>query len=431
MPTRPSLFTNRKLDRRTMLRGAGVALALPWLTAMQPAFARSQTEPAPKRFVAMTLGLGLIGENLNPKKAGRDYEASLYLKPLADLRNKFTVISGSSHPGVTGGHRAEASILTANPMGSAGRAKNSISVDQLLAKYQGNHTRFPSLVVSSRGTDSPSYTESGSMVPAESSPSRLFTRLFVNDSEAERNRHAQQVRQGRSIMDLVQDDARRLTRELGAGDRDRMDAYLTSVRDLEQRLAESEAWQHRPKPKVDVPKPVDISNPNDFVGQQRLMTDVLLLALKTDSSRFITYHLGGSGGVVPIPGVDEGYHSLSHHGRDEEKLEQLALVEGEIIKAWGDFLRAMSQIQENGVSLIDQTSVLLTSNLGNASSHDNRNMPVLFAGGGYRHGQHLAFDQRNNYPLPKLFVSELQRHGLETEQFATTTGTFTGLEVVS
>ncbi|WP_166830474.1 DUF1552 domain-containing protein [Thalassoroseus pseudoceratinae] len=419
----------RQISRRTMLRGAGVAMSLPWLSAMQRALASEAETQPPRRFVAMTLGLGLLGDNLNPKESGRGYTPSLYLKQVADLRDQFTVVSGSSHPEVKGGHRAEASILTAQPMGSGGQAKNSISLDQYMAKYLGHHTRFPSLVVSSRGSNSPSYTENGSMIPAEDSPSQLFTKLFIDDSPAEQKKQSQRLREGRSILDLVQDDSKRLARELGNGDKDRLDSYLTAVRDLENRLAASEAWATRPKPKVDAKKPIDIRNSSDFVGQQKLMTDMIRLALKTDSTRFITYHLGGSGGVVPLPGVNEGYHSLSHHGRDDEKLEQLALVESAIIAAWGEFLRDLASEDDNGRSLLDQTSVFLTSNLGNASSHDNRNMPVLLAGGGFQHGKHLAFDQKNNYPLPNLYVSLLQRFGFETDRFATGTGTMTGLEL--
>jgi hypothetical protein len=179
---------------------------------------------------------------------------------------------------------------------------------------------------------------------------------------------------------------------------------------------------------VGIPKPIDIGNPNDFIARQRLMNDMVRLALSTDASRFITFHLGGSGGVLPIEGVEEGYHSLSHHGLDDEKLEQLALIENEIIHAWGDFLRELQSTEDHGASLLDHTSVLLTSNLGNASSHDNRNMPILFAGGGFRHGQHLAFDRKQNYPLPNLYLSVLQQTGLQRDRFATSTGTMTGLE---
>ena len=418
----------RHLNRRTLLRGTGVSLALPWLTAMDRAFATEKQMQRPKRFVAMTLGLGLLGENLNPKQSGRDYEPSLYLKHVADIKDHFTVISGTSHPEVTGGHRAEASILTANPVGSAGRAKNTISVDQLMAKFLGGGTRFPSIVVSSSGSNSPSYTDNGAMIPALDSPARMFQQLFVEESEAERKLQARRAREGRSIMDLVANDANKLSRKLGKGDKQRLDEYLTSVRDLEVRLAESEAWSRRPKPKVDAPKPVDIRNPNDFIGKQRLMNDMIKLALQTDSTRFITYHLGGSGGVPPIEGIEEGYHTLSHHGRDEDKMTQLAILETEIIKAWGDFHRDLLKIKEGDRTLLELTPTFLTSNLGNASNHSNSNMPVLVAGGNFKHGQHLAFDQRRNYPLPNLFVNLLQDVGLPRDQFASSTGTMKGLE---
>lgn len=423
-------FLSHELDRRTVLKGAGVTLALPWLSAMQKAAASDASDSPPQRFVAMTLGLGLVADNLNPAEAGRDYKPSRYLEKIDDLRDSYTVISGSSHPGVTGGHRAEASLLTANPVGSSGKAKNSISVEQLMAKHLGNQTRFPSLVLSNSGSSSPSYTDSGAMIPAESSPSRLFSQLFVDESPAELKVRTGRVAQGRSIMDLVSDDAKQLTRSLGKGDQDRLDDYFTSVRELEKRLADSEAWAKRPKPKVDAKKPVDISNGNDFVGRQRLMCDIIRLALQTDSTRFISFHLGGSGGVVPLPGVQEGYHSLSHHGLDQEKLEQLAIVEEEIIVAWGQFLRDLSSTKDMAGNLLNNTSVLLTSNLGNASNHSNQNMPVLIGGGGFKHGQHLAFDKKKNYPLPNLYVSLLQRVGMETDQFASGKSTMNGLEFV-
>jgi hypothetical protein len=428
MTIRVNFDCRRALDRRTLLRGAGVAMAVPWLSAMHATFGASAAAAPPRRFVAVTLGLGLVPDNLNPKQAGRGYELSRYLEPLGDLRDQLTVVSGASHPGVSGGHRAEASLLTAAPMSASAQTRNTISLDQLLAKHLGGRTRFPSLVLGLAGSNSPSYTDNGSMIPAEESPARLFTRLFVADAPAERKLQAARAREGQSIMDLVADDTRALERRLGPGDRDRLDAYFTSVRELEQRLVEGEAWVNRPKPTVDITKPVDVGNPNDFVGRQRLMSDMVRLALVTDSTRFVTLHLGGGGGVVPIEGVDEGYHSLSHHGRDEEKLAQLALVETEIVKAWGDFLRGLAAGNEGGGTVLDRTTVLLTSNLGNASSHDNRNLPVLLAGGGFRHGSHLVFDPKRNHPLPNLYVSILRQTGLEAESFATSTGAMPGIE---
>ncbi len=230
-------------------------------------------------------------------------------------------------------------------------------------------------------------------------------------------------------MDIVGEDAKSLQRELGAGDRDRLDAYFTSVRELEKRMAANERWAKLPKPKVAAKRPVDIGSPSDLIGRQKMMCDVIKLALQTDSSRFITMHIPGAGGVIPIEGVQEGYHGLSHHGRDEEKLAQLALVESAIVDQWGQFLRELRDSHESGATLLDQTAVFLTSNLGNASNHDNRNMPVMLAGGGFRHGKHLAFDRKNNYPLPNLYVSVLQRIGLPVDRFATSTGTMDGLEM--
>ncbi|MCK4617032.1 MAG: DUF1552 domain-containing protein, partial [Pirellulales bacterium] len=251
---------------------------------------------------------------------------------------------------------------------------------------------------------------------------------FIADSPADRRHQMYRAREGRSIMDVVADDTRSLKRRVGVGDRDRLDAYFTSVRDLEKRLASSEAWVNKPKPSVDASKPLDIANPNDFIARQRLMSDMIRLALSTDSSRFVVCHFGSGSGVVPLDGVEEGYHTLSHHGRDEGKLSQLAIVEKAIIDSWGDFLRSLKEVDERGESVLDTTSVLLTSNLGNASSHSNKNMPVLFAGGGFQHGQHLAFDQNKNHPLPNLYLSILQQTGLSAERFATSTGTMPGLE---
>ncbi len=425
---RIAISLKRALHRRTVLRGTGVAMSLPWLSAMQQAFAEASIDTAPRRHVSTTLGLGLVPDHLNPAGEGVEYRPSPYLEPLQDIREKFTVITGTSHPGVKGGHRAEASILSGKPMGTSGQARNSVSLDQWMAKHLDGQTRFASLVLSTGGTSSPCYTEQGAMIPPESSPSKLFRKLFVNESKQDNVKKARQVMQSRSIMDLVGDDAKALQRELGAGDRDRLDAYFTSVRELEKRLQTSQAWAKRPKPDVDVPVPRDVSNPNDLVARFATMCGVIRLALETDSTRVVSLHIPAAGGVLPIEGVDQGYHSLSHHGRDEEKLAQLRLVESAIVQQWGQFLRELEGCEDSGATLLDQTSLLLTSNLGNASTHDNRNMPVLVGGGRFRHAGHLAFDQKNNYPLPNLFVSTLQHMGIPTDRFATSTGTMTGLE---
>ena len=416
-----STFIFKKhLSRRALLRGAGVTLGLPLLEAMAPAFAAASEAKQAKRFVGVSLSLGLHNPNLVPEGVGSEYKPSRYLQSLQDLRQDFTVVSGSSHPGVTGGHTAEGSIFSACPNARGATSRNTISLDQLMAKHLGHETRFPAMVLNTNGQTSPSYTENGSMIPAENSAMRLFTRLFVNDTPAEQQRQAELIRQGRSVMDVVGAEAKSLQRELGAGDRDKLDAWFTSVRELEQRLAANESWTHKPKPKVSLTPPTQIPRDNE-VAVERIFLDIIHMALATDSTRFITLHVTGNN-VQGIEGVDESYHGLSHHGMDEEKLEQLAIVEQGVINEWAGFLRRLKTDK-----LLDETMVLLTSNLGNASSHDNKNMPVLFAGGGFKHGQHLAFDQKDNYPLPNLYLSALQRLGLEQENFATSSGTMRGL----
>jgi len=213
-----------------MLRCAGITLGLPLLEAMTPAFAAQKEVKTAKRFVGMSLALGLHNPNLVPEGAGRDYKPSRYLAGIQDLRQDFTVVSGSSHPGVTGGHTAEGSIFSACPNARGSTTRNTISLDQLMAKHLGHETRFPSLVLNTNSQTSPSYTENGSMIPAENSAMKLFTRLFVDDTPAEQERQAELIRQGRSVMDVVGAEAKSLQRELGSGDRDKLDAWFKRAR---------------------------------------------------------------------------------------------------------------------------------------------------------------------------------------------------------
>ncbi|MEM0895603.1 MAG: DUF1552 domain-containing protein [Verrucomicrobiota bacterium] len=420
------ISTKNHLSRRTVLRGAGVALGLPLLDAMTPAFGSDAPERN-KRFVGVSLSLGLHNPNLVPETAGKDYKPSPYLRSLQDIRDKFTVVSGASHPGVTGGHTAEGSIFTACPNSRGSTSRNTISIDQLFAKHLGHETRFPSIVLNTGNEKSPSYTENGAMIPAEEDPRRLFKKLFIDDSTADKKRQAELLRGGKSIMDIVGAEAKALTREVGPGDRDKLDAWYTSVRELEGRLEARKDWVEKPKPKISQKELVP-PDPNNAADIKRVMLDLIFLALQTDSTRFVTLHCTHNT-VNALEGVDESYHGLSHHGRDEEKLEQLALVEQAMINSWGNFLRELKAVDMGGHTLLDDTMVILTSNLGNASSHDNRNMPCLFAGGGFEHGQHLAFDQKNNYPLPNLYLSMIHNAGLPFESFATSSKEMEGVTV--
>jgi hypothetical protein len=373
--------------------------------------------------------LGLHAPNFFPEKSGKDYELTPYLELLQDHRSDFTVISGLSHAGMSSGfaHQATASFLTGIPGAGRPGFRNAISVDQFAAEQIGEQTRFPSLTLSGEGLGL-SWTRTGAIVPADSSPAKVFARLFLDGRPQEVRAQVRRLDSGRSILDDVRGQADALRSELGSGDRDKLDEYLTSVRELERRLVKDEAWCQTPKPKVEVPPPQDIPNAADLIGRTRLLFDLTHLALQTDSTRLVTIMLAGSTNAPPIPGVSLGHHDLSHHGKDPGKLEQLKIVELETMKTVRDLIGRLKDSKEDGGSLLDHTMFFLGSNLGDASSHSVKNLPVLLAGGGFRHGQHLAFDPGSPPPLCNLYVSMLQRLGLETDKFGTSTGTLTGLE---
>ncbi len=410
------------LNRRSFLQAAGVSLALPWLEAHGAAAA------APRRMVMMCAPLGMHGPNFFPEQAGRDYAPSPYLELIKDLRDDFTVVSGVHHPNVAEGHDSSYSFLTGAHHSGFMRAgfRNTISVDQLAAEHIGGRTRFASLSLSTEG-GGVSWTRSGVLVPSSFSPSNVFAQLFIDGGPEQVERELRRISQGQSILDHVREPARKMESGLGSGDREKLDEYLTSVRELEQRMTIAKEWARKPKPKVDAKRPSDPPNV-DLIARTRTWFDLTHLAIQTDSTRLITILLnGGSHGAPPIPGVSQGHHDLSHHGQDPEKLKQLKALEVEMMKALGDFLRKLKGTSEEGETLLDRTQVFFSSNLGNASSHATKNLPVLFAGGGFRHGEHLAFDQKQTNPLCNLFVSMLQRMDLPVDKFGSSTGTLTGL----
>jgi len=418
------------LPRRTFLRAAGVSLALPWLDALSPGRAFGAAPAAPRRMVCVCTPLGLHPANFFPEKPGKEYAATPYTDVLKDYRDDMTVISGLSHPDIENSHDSIFSFLTAAPHPERRSGfRNTISLDQFAAEKIGTETRFPTLALSGEGF-SLSWTRSGALVPSDFSPSRLFAKLFIDGRPDEVAAQARRLRDGRSILDSVGDQAKTLESGLGGGDREKLDEYFTSVRELEQRLAKAEEWSKKPKPKVDAKQPQDIPNSGDLVGRTRLLFDLAHLALQTDSTRLITIMLGGASTVPPIPGVTMAHHDLSHHGQDPVKLAQLRTLEVEKLKVLRDLLGKLKQTKEDGGTLLDRTTVFFGSNLGNASNHSCKNLPVLLAGGGFKHGQHLAFDSKTGPPLSNLYVSMLQRIGIDADKFGSSTGTLTGLEKV-
>lgn len=421
-----------KISRRTLIRAAGVSLALPVLESLRAGAEESSPnagEPI-RRMVCICAPLGLHPDNFIPQETGKDYALSPYLEILKDFRDDMTVISGLAHAGMGSvfAHQASASFLTGVP--GAGRPGfcNAISLDQFAAEQIGSQTRFPSLALSGEGSGGLSWTRTGALIPAQNSPSKVFAQLFLEGRAEDVRNQMRRLEDGLSILDDVRGEAKTLRSNLGNADRQKLDEYLTSVRELEQQMVIDKSWASKPKPKISAQQPTDIPNAADLIGRTRLLFDLTHLALQTDSTRLITIMLAGSSFAPPIPGVTLGHHDLSHHGKDPRKLEQLKIVEVETMKTVKGLLAKLKESKEEDSTLLDRTTVFLGSNLGDSSSHSTQNLPVLLAGGGFQHGQHLPFDPKNPPPLCNLYVSMLQRLGIETDRFSTSTGTLTGLE---
>ncbi len=439
-------FTSKRqtLSRRKFLRGAGIVLSLPLLDAMTPVFGAVAKRLAadatpggkPRRFFGICNNLGLLPDQFFPKDSGRDYTLSPYLELLEDHRNDFTVCSGVWHPDVDGGHPADNCFLTAAPHPGSAGFHNTISLDQYIAERIGHLTRFPSLTLGvniQQGVRSLSWTGSGVLIPCEEKAAEAFARMFLQGTKEETEAQVRKLETGQSILDAVAGQAKQLQRSVGARDRDRLDQYFTSVRDLEQRMQMSREWERKPKPKVSASMPLDPASPRAYMEKVKLMYDMARLAFETDSTRSVSLLLDS----VNSPAIEfgdvktsDGYHNLSHHGKSKEKLAQLKTIDEWHMKLLAELFSELKAAKEDGEPLLDRTMILYGSNLGNANTHVTTNMPTILAGGGFKHGQHLAFDMQHNYPLPNMFVSMLQRMALETDKFASSsTGTMRGLEL--
>ncbi len=408
------------LNRRKFLRATGISLALPLLEGMESQSQGKANDASIRRMVAIQTNMGILPQFYFPEKAGKDYISTPYLERIKDHKKDMTVFSGVSLPGVTGGHTAERCFLTGTPHPERGGFRNWVSLDQVAAEQIGNQTRFPSLVLAMSGESGQtlSYTRSGAPISAERSPKKLFQNLFIQGSKEQVAINVEAIKQGRSLLDFVGDQSKRLNRSLSKADQTRMDQYYSSVRELEKRLHSSEEWEYKPKPVVTAKPPEDIDDAREFVRKTRLMFDVIKLALETDSTRIVTLFIDTT--VI---------HNITHHGNRPEALAELKGHEEKQFDALNAFLNSLKGTKEAGQTLLDRTMVLYGTCMGSANSHSNVNLPVLLAGGGFRHGQHLAFDKENNHPLTNLHLSMLHRLGIPAKEFSTSRGTMSGLEL--
>lgn len=412
----------KRLERRTFLRAAGVCVGLPLLDAMLPSvFSQEARNPLPRRMVLIGRPLGLHTPLLFPEKAGRDYEHTRYTRILDAHRDQFTVFSGMSHRGYTEGHHNDIALFTGAPPEGIRLTDvhNTISLDQEAASHIGSQTRFASLVL---GGTVYSWNRRGLRVPAQHWASGVFRQLFIQGTPDEIDREVRRLRDGRSILDDLRAQARTMSDNLGAADRRRLDLFLTSIREAEQRLQQDEAWVHRPKPRVTAPMPTNEAHlPGQLLARSRQWYDLVHLALQTDSTRVVSLSIDSQEQPV-IEGVTLGHHDASHHGQDPSKIEQLARIEEAELRVFNEFLSKLKNSIEGDETLLDRTMVFYSSNLGNGSGHSPHNLPVLLAGGGLRHQGHVAFDRQNNQPLSNLFVRMLHQMGIEASSFGSSTG---------
>ena len=416
----------RPIDRRTFLRATGVALALPFLGIDATGFRQHRCATAPAHGEYLRDPRALLGL-LVPENRRRRLRS--YGLPHAHRRapGPLHAVLGFCHEEQTGrqAHNSEITWLTSARHPGLDGFQNTISVDQVVANHYGYVTRFPSIVLGTYSPQSQSYTRNGVMVPAETSPARLFGKLFLQGKPEEVERETRRLSDGRSILDTLSAQTTALGKRASRTDREILDAYFEAVRIAERDLVEVQAWTKRPKPVVDAEPPTDIGDNTDIIGRVRLLFDLIPLILATDSSRVVSVMIQDHQTVPKVEGVTADQHNLSHHGQDQGKIDQLKIVETEIVRRFGELLTALRAQSEGDGSLLDYTTLLFGSNLGNANSHVAVNLPILLAGGGFSHGMHIVHEGEHNAPLCNLFVTMLRSVGVDADSFGQSTGALT------
>ena len=411
--------------RRRFLRSASALIALPALEAFggsRAAAAETATAIAggPKNFIAIGSYLGWHQPAFFPKTAGRDYTMAPSLVPLEPHRDRFTIFSGLDHR-APNGHKGWSNFLCGNTPGA-------YSLDQQIADQLGGKSRFASIELATgmgEGAKSMSFTKQGMGLPSIMRPSVLYRQLFTTQASRERTEYL--LKSGQSSLDSVLDDAKHLQANLPRRDQEKLDEFFDSFRSVEQKMGRqlSALDQPAPDPGYKLPS-YDPITPNLQMEAGTIMYDLMALALETGTTRVMSLFLDGLGQVFAIDGevLKAGYHALSHHGNDPEMIHDLISIERAHMSCFAGFLDQLSRKKNpEGKSLLDDTVILLGTGMGDASRHSNANLPTLVAGGGFRHGQHLAIDGRTKDAplLGDLYITLKQRLGVESDSFSNAT----------
>ena len=415
------------LNRRTFLRGSGVAMALPMLEAMIPrARAAAAVKKPVKRFVCLSNNYGVYQKAFFPdsSQAGTDYEMPETLKSLEKHRADLTLFSNLDH-GFTGGHRGVPVLLSGvRPVLAHNYLEGNISLDQKLAEYHGAATRFPSMTLGCRERNLLSFTRTGVQVPSIDLRA-AYRAMFFEDTPDKKATEAERFKRHNSILDVVLGQAKSLNKELGKQDQEKLEEYFDSVRTMEKKIVQQEPWLDRPKPTTEVKEP----NPGNGTEEQLKVTiEMIALALQTDSTRAITLSSGFANGDF---GLNGGYHGFSHHGERDEQVAALKKIEGFQISMMSYLIDRLKAQEDpiNGGTLLDHTSILYGCGMA-SGTHSTSNLPLVLAGGGCRHGEHRVYPEAKGERVPaaNLLLSILQNSGLEIDRFGSSSGTLAGLE---
>ena len=378
----------------------------------------------PRRILAIGNHLGFYPPAFFPKAAGADYISSQTLKNIEKHRKDFTVFSNLDD-GAHGGHSGVHAFLSGGirKEESGGFPEKNISLDQVAAEYSGTIARYPSINAGlGEGTDM-CWNRTGVRIPPINNPARLFEALFVERSKSERDLERMRLGHRGSILDALRESAKSLHGNLSNADRDKLDQYLTSVRDVESRLQMSEVWLDKPKPRPGIEPIADEERMH--IEELPLFFDLLTLALQTDSTRVATFEIPMGFTTSDLDSVTLGYHGLSHHSKGENKLGQLKVVEDYIFSQVDRLFNGLREAR-----IFEDTLVVIGSGMSDGSKHSNKDLPVLLAGGGLKHQGHLICpaETHKRVPLSNLWLSSLQWFGVERERFGKSTGTFSQMD---
>ena len=402
-------------SRRRFLQAAGVSIALPLLESTKTQAVELNT-PQAKRLVCVGTYLGFYQKAIYPEQSGFNYEASELLKPIDHLRDDFTICSGLDHR-AGNGHGNWSTFL-------AGQKNNKITLDQIVAPKISSESRFESLQISAGKVSRPmNFSKEGIALPMIERPSVLYKKLFSSPDDRQRLDYL--LNSGQSALDSVREQAKQLQRKVSKQDQKKLDEYFSALRDVEQRVLKQRENLANPSTDTNIEYELpayDPIAPTLMLECENVMYDLMALALQTDSSRVITMNIGGLGQVFTLDGrtLRAGYHALSHHGNDEDKIRDLVRVELEHIRSFARFLEQLkTKTDANNQPLLDSTLVLLGTGMGDSSRHSNRDLPTLLAGAGLKHGQHLAFDAKDDSALlGDLYITMMQHLGIEEDRFS-------------